>query len=301
MIESSKTVRNLREEFLSYARVEKGLSVNTVIAYDRDLKKFEKWLFRLFQRKIEETTRETIIEFFRFLHESNFAPRTRARITSTLRHFFKFLLVEGIIFEDPMRNIENPTYAKLLPRFLTPEELNLLMAQPNTMTDVGVRDRALLEVMYASGLRVSEVVALKLADVDLDKGLVLCFGKGSKERIVPIGRTALDWVSRYLVVRRRWLKGRIVDYLFIKPNGKFLSRQFVWKKIVAYGRSAGVGHVTPHILRHTFATHLLEHGADLRSVQVLLGHADLSTTEVYTHVTSERLREVYIKCHPRSS
>lgn len=294
-------VRNLREEFLSYARVEKGLSVNTVIAYDRDLKRFEKWLFGLFQRKIEETTRETLIEFFRFLHEAHFAPRTRARITSTLRHFFKFLLVDGVILEDPMINIENPVYTVPLPRFLTLEELNILLAQPNTMTDTGVRDRALLEVMYASGLRVSEVVALKLADVDLNKGIILCFGKGSKERIVPIGRAALDWLSRYLMVRRRWLNGRIVDFLFIKPNGKSLSRQFVWKQVVAYGRSAGLGHVTPHVLRHTFATHLLEHGADLRSVQVLLGHADLSTTEVYTHVTNERLREVYIKCHPRSS
>lgn len=301
MAESSGMIRDLRSEFLSYARVEKGLSVNTVIAYGRDLKKFEQWLSRVFQKRIEESTREIIIEFFRFLHESNFAPRTRARISSALRHFFKFLLLDEVIDEDPMLNVETPICARPLPQFLTSEELDLLMAQPNIATDVGVRDRALLEVMYASGLRVSEVISLKLADVDLDKGIVLCFGKGSKERVVPVGRPALDWVKRYLLVRREWLGGRIVDYLFITPRGKLLSRQSVWRKVVTYGRAAGLGHVTPHILRHTFATHLLEHGADLRSVQVLLGHADLSTTEVYTHVTNERLREIYIKCHPRSS
>ena len=201
---------------------------------------------------------------------------------------------------DPTVNVESPKAWQTLPKFLTAEEIERLMEEPDVTTDEGLRDRAMTELLYASGLRVSEMVSLTLADVNLEAGLVTCLGKGSKERQVPIGRSAIEWVRRWLPARRRILGDRPVDLLFVTAKGGPVTRQLYWRRLVAHGERAGLGRITPHMLRHTFATHLLEHGADLRSVQMMLGHSDVSTTQIYTHVTNERLRETLQRFHPRA-
>jgi integrase/recombinase XerD len=292
--------RDLKQDFLSYARVERGLSANTLEAYDRDLRKFEKWLQEKAGKSLAAADRDDVSSFLRQLRQEGLEANSVARQASTLRHFYRFLLLDGFISHDPTVAVESPKAWQTLPKFLTQEEVDLLLRQPDVDTEMGVRDRALLELLYASGLRVSEVAALRMSDVNLEAGLIQCLGKGSKERTVPLGRSAIGWVERYLPIRRRWLAGRSSARLFVTPHGRPLQRQALWKRVVGYGRRAGIGHVTPHMLRHTFATHLLEHGADLRSVQMMLGHADLTTTEIYTHVTDERLKEVYEKCHPRA-
>src|SRR5262249_30240735 len=183
--------------------------------------------------------------------------------------------------------------------FLTHEEVDKLLAQPDN-SDLGIRDRAMLQLLYATGMRVSELIGIKLADINLSTGLLTCLGKGSKERNVPFGREAQEALSRYLPVRAKFLRGKSTSSLFITPQGRSITRQQFWRSIVEYGERSGLGHITPHMLRHTFATHLLEHGADLRSVQIMLGHSDVSTTQIYTHVTNERLRKIYEQCHPRA-
>lgn len=292
--------RDLKQEFLNYVRVERGLSANTLAAYARDLKKFETWLSRERGKGIAAAEREDVSAFLQQLRRGGAEPSSVARQASTLRHFYRYLVADGFIKRDPTVEIETPRAWQTLPKFLTAEEVELLLEQPDVSSEVGIRDRAVLELLYASGLRVSEVAGLRLSDVDLDAGVVTCLGKGSKERAVPIGRSAIGWVTRYLPIRQKWLGQRTSSWLFITRRGRPLRRQMLWRRVVWYGRKAGLGHVTPHMLRHTFATHLLEHGADLRSVQLMLGHADISTTEVYTHVTDERLREVYEKFHPRA-
>jgi len=292
--------RDLKQDFLTYARVERGLSANTLEAYARDLAKFERWLGEAASKGLTTADRDDVAGFLRGLRQQGLDANSVARQASTLRHFYRFLLVDGFIKHDPTVSLESPKAWQTLPKFLTQEEVELLVNQPDVTTEIGVRDRALLEVLYASGLRVTEVAALRHSDVNLDAGLVLCLGKGSKERTVPLGRSAIGWIERYLPIRRKWLGQQSSSRLFITPRGRPLQRQALWKRVVSYGEQSGIGHVTPHMLRHTFATHLLEHGADLRSVQMMLGHADLTTTEIYTHVTNERLKEVYEKCHPRA-
>lgn len=292
--------RDVKHEFLTYARVERGLSANTLEAYSRDLRKFEAWLQEKAGKSLLAADRDDVAAFLRQLRQDGLEAASVARQASTLRHFYRFLLVDGFIKHDPTVTIENPKTWQTLPKFLTQEEVDWLLRQPDVNTEVGVRDRALLELLYASGLRVSEVTELRVSDVNLEMGVIQCLGKGSKERTVPLGRSALRWVERYLPIRQRWLGSQSSTRLFVTPRGRPLQRQSIWKRVVSYGRCAGIGHVTPHMLRHTFATHLLEHGADLRSVQMMLGHADLTTTQIYTYVTDERLREVYEKCHPRA-
>jgi integrase/recombinase XerD len=293
--------RDLKSDFLTYARVERGLSANTLEAYARDLQKYERWLGESAGKTPASADREDVMTFLRDLREQGLDVNSVARCASTLRHFYRFLLLDGYIKHDPTVNIESPKAWQTLPKFLTQEEVDRLLGQPDVTTDGGVRDRAILEVLYASGLRVSEVTALRSSDVNLEAGLIVCLGKGSKERSIPLGRSAITWIERYLPIRRKWLGQRSSPRLFITPNGGMLQRQSLWKRVVRYGQMAGIGHVTPHMLRHTFATHLLEHGADLRSVQMMLGHADLATTEIYTYVTNERLKEVYERFHPRAS
>jgi integrase/recombinase XerD len=209
-------------------------------------------------------------------------------------------LLDGHLKRDPSANLESPKSWQSLPKFLISEEVEKLLASPDISTITGVRDKAMLEVLYATGVRVSELVTLKLSDVNADLGLLVTLGKGSKERTVPMGQSAVRWVRRYLSVRPKLLGGKESPLLFLTSKGHQISRQAFWKLIVNYGENAGIGHITPHLLRHSFATHLLENGADLRSVQMMLGHSDISTTQIYTHITNERLREIYRKFHPRA-
>lgn len=292
--------RDLVREFLTYLRIERGLSANTIEAYRRDLERVAAWAQAERQKDLLSLSREDIREFLRWMNEQGLEAKSVARCIVTLRNFFKFLILDGVLKSDPTINLETPRSWQMLPRFLTIEEVNLLLEQPDVTRDIGVRDRAILEILYATGLRASEVIALRLGDVDLDKGVVICLGKGSKERLVPLGRSAIEWVLKYLPIRQRWLGQKTSPWLFISPRGRPLTRQALWKLVARYGRTAGLGRVMPHMLRHTFATHLLEHGADLRSVQMMLGHSDLSTTQVYTYITNERLRQIYDHCHPRA-
>jgi len=291
--------RDLLEDFLNYLRVERGLSANTLDSYRTDLKKLLAFA-QSRDKELVSVERADMTDFLQHLRQMGLDPRSIARILTAVRGFYKFLLLDEIIAYDPTVNIESPKQWQTLPKFLTPEEIEKLLEQPDEKTDIGKRDRAMLEVLYATGLRVSELVSLKMSDVNLELGLVSCLGKGSKERNIPLGRSAIAKVRSYLPARESLLAGNRSPFLFVTSRGGQVTRQAFWKIIVDYGRQAGIGHVSPHMLRHSFATHLLEHGADLRSVQLMLGHSDISTTQIYTHVTNERLREVFQKYHPRA-
>jgi integrase/recombinase XerD len=239
--------------------------------------------------------------FLRTLHQGGLDPKSVARALVAVRGFFRFLLQDGHLNRDPSSNLETPKSWQLLPRFLMPDEVARLLDAPDISTDLGLRDKAMLEVLYATGLRVTELVTLASGNVNLDLGFLTVFGKGGKERAVPLGATAIEWVRNYQSIRPRLLtRDKTVAALFLTDGGHALSRQAFWKLIVSYGEKVGIGHITPHLLRHSFATHLLENGADLRSVQMMLGHSDISTTQIYTHITNERLREIYQKFHPRA-
>jgi integrase/recombinase XerD len=290
--------------FLTHVRVEKGLSANTVSAYRRDLVKFEEFAKKK-KLALGKITRDDLVDFLASLYRQKLESRTVARHQVTLRNFFRFGLVQELITTDPSLNLESPKIRRSLPGYLRLEELERLLAQPDDKTAIGLRDHAMLEVLYSTGLRVSELVHLRVMDLDRSAGCVRCIGKGDKERIVPIGKKALALVERYLKEARAKLVGKgkqiSANTLFINRRGGSLSRVGVWKILSAYGRRAGlrVG-LTPHMLRHSFATHLLERGADLRSVQLMLGHSDISTTQIYTHVVEERLKQVYKAHHPRA-
>jgi integrase/recombinase XerD len=290
--------------FLTHVRVEKGLSPNTVSAYRRDLIKFEEFAKKR-KLALEKIPRDELVDFLASLYRQKLESRTVARHQVTLRNFFRFALVQELITTDPSLNLESPKIRRSLPGYLRLEELERLLAQPDDKTPLGLRDHAMLEVLYSTGLRVSELVHLRVMDLDRAAGCVRCIGKGDKERIVPIGKKALALVERYLKEARAKLVGKgkqiSVSTLFINRRGGSLSRVGVWKILSAYGRKARlrVG-LTPHMLRHSFATHLLERGADLRSVQLMLGHSDISTTQIYTHVVEERLKQVYKAHHPRA-
>jgi integrase/recombinase XerD len=288
--------------FLTHVKVEKGLSVNTVAAYQRDLAKFN-----VFAQKrklaLEAVTRDDLVDFLAGLYREKLESRTVARHLVTLRNFFRFAQIQEIITTDPSLNLESPKIRRTLPGYLRLEEVERLLAQPDAKTAAGLRDRAMLEVLYSTGLRVSELTSLRVTDLDSKVGCIRCIGKGDKERIVPAGRKALSMVEKYLRDARPELLGKGVSSpaLFVNRRGHSLSRVGVWKILSAYGRRAGLRvALTPHMLRHSFATHLLERGADLRSVQLMLGHADISTTQIYTHVVEERLKQIYKAHHPRA-
>ncbi len=289
----------LESRFLSYLRVERGLSPNTLTAYQNDLDKLSTFA-KTIGKDLLSLERDDISQFIRYLNERGLESKSIARTLVTVRNLYKFLLLDGFIKRDPSVNIETPKSWQSLPKFLATHEVERLLETPDITRDVGIRDKAMLEVLYATGLRVSELVALKINDLNLDLGFLITFGKGSKERTVPLGKSALEWVRKYLPVRHQLLGNRSSNILFINRNAQPLSRQTFWKIIVGYGEKAKIGHITPHLLRHSFATHLLENGADLRSVQMMLGHSDISTTQIYTHITNERLREIYKKYHPRA-
>jgi integrase/recombinase XerD len=285
-------------------RVEKGLSANTISAYKRDLNKFEGFT-RKRKLNLESVGRDDLVDFLAGLYRQKLESRTVARQLVTLRNFFRFAQIQGLIAEDPSINLESPKIRRHLPGYLRLEEVEKLLEQPDSKTPTGLRDRAMLEVLYSTGLRVSELIGLGVNDLDAKVGCVRCIGKGDKERIVPVGKKALGMVDKYLREGRpqllRTAKASSGPALFVNRRGAALSRVGVWKILSAYGRRAGLRiALTPHMLRHSFATHLLERGADLRSVQLMLGHADISTTQIYTHVVEERLKQIYKAHHPRA-
>lgn len=291
--------------FLTHVKVEKGLSVNTYEAYKRDLAKFQVFAQK---RKLElaKITRDDLVDFLASLYRQKLESKTVARHLVTLRNFFRFAQIQEAITEDPAVNLESPKIRKSLPGYLRLEEVERLLQQPDGTTAFGLRDRAMLEVLYSTGLRVSELTGLKVSDIDTKVGCVRCIGKGDKERVVPVGKKALAIVERYLrdgrpEIVRGTRVGASSPFLFVNRRGGKISRVGVWKILSNYGKQAGLRtSLTPHMLRHSFATHLLERGADLRSVQLMLGHSDISTTQIYTHVVEERLKQVYKAHHPRA-
>jgi integrase/recombinase XerD len=291
--------RDLVREYVLYLQVEKGLAANSVESYRRDLARMKAWAEAL-GREPQALDKLDMTQFVMSLSREGLAARSVARTLSAARGFFRYLLLDGHVRVDPTAEVASPQGEQKLPRFLSQEEVERLLEAPDTSNPEGVRDRAMIEVLYATGLRVSELVGLTKSSVDLDTGVLFCMGKGSKQRRVPVGRSAVEWLQRYAAARRALLAGRESPRLFVGYLGRLITRQVFYKTITAHAERAGVDGVTPHVLRHSFATHLLEHGADTRSVQAMLGHADLATTQIYTHVTRERLRTVYERHHPRA-
>lgn len=287
--------------FLTHIRVEKGLSPNTVSAYSRDLRGFSAFAAKN-RRSLASISRDDIVDYLGSLYSRKLDSRSVARQLVTLRNFFRFALAEHLVTADPTLNLESPRTRKSLPVFLSSDEVERLLKEPDATNPLGLRDKAMLELLYATGLRVSELINLRPADLELRMGYLRCIGKGDKERLVPIGRKAKDTIERYLSESRpTLLRGRPSPFLFLNSRGGRISRVGFWKILAAYGRRAGFRRrLSPHKLRHSFATHLLERGADLRSVQLLLGHADISTTQIYTHVVQERLKQIYRAHHPRA-
>ena len=287
--------------FISYLRVEKGLSDNTIQSYRRDMGKFSEFAGR---RKLDTPgiRRTDVVDFLAMLYRKGLDSRSVARHLVTIRHFFRFSLLEGFIKDDPAATIESPKFRQSLPSFLNVEEVNHLLAQPDLSSIAGLRDKAMIELMYSTGLRVSELVGIRVGDVQMEAGCLRCIGKGNKERLVPVGKKALGIVEEYLKQSRPELLGDGSSaFMFINRKGRPMSRIAFWKLLSEYGRKAGLRKaLTPHMLRHSFATHLLDRGADLRSVQMMLGHSDISTTQIYTHVVEERLKQVYKAHHPRA-
>ena len=291
-------------EFLAYLNYEKGLSANTQAAYRRDLHKLAGFLHERYDREVDVDciTKQNIMDFLTGQLEEGAATSTLARTLSSIKTFVKFLLLEEKIELNPVSDLETPRVKRSLPRVLTVAEVDRLMEQPDVLKHLGLRDRAMLELMYGTGIRVSEMLSLQKEDINMRVGFLRCMGKGMKERIVPVNQTAIDWVRRYVVRSRNYLvKNPMEKTLFLNVRGNKMSRQGYFKILRGYADKAGIKkEVTPHTLRHSFATHMLENGADLRAVQELLGHSDISTTQIYTHLTQSRLREVYQQYFPRA-
>ncbi len=290
--------------YLTHVQVEKGLASNTLSAYRRDMAKFEDFAKKR-KLALNAVKRDDLVDFLASLYRQKLESKTVARHLVTLRNFFRHAQVQGLISEDPTAHLESPKIRRSLPGYLRLEEVEKLLELPDQKTPLGLRDRAMLEVLYSTGLRVSELTSLRITDLDMKVGCVRCIGKGDKERLVPVGRKALGIVERYLRDGRTALigpgRGSAGAFLFVNRRGGRISRVGVWKIFSAYGRKAGLRvPLTPHMLRHSFATHLLERGADLRSVQLMLGHSDISTTQIYTHVVEERLKQIYKAHHPRA-
>jgi integrase/recombinase XerD len=294
-------MNELIEQFLSYISVEKGMANNTLSSYKRDLFKFADFLKSKKIYSIEQVSRQMINSFMMAERERGLGSNSVSRELACIKSFFKFLLKENMVKEDAANIIESPKLWKKLPFTLSVEEIEVLLNAPNVRDPIEARDKACLELMYATGMRVSELVNLKIDDINIDVGFAKCFGKGSKERIVPFGRKAKESLERYLEKSRpQFLKKNISNSLFLTRLSKPMSRQMFWKIIKKYVKIARIKKkVTPHSLRHSFATHILERGADLRIVQEMLGHSDISTTQIYTHVSKDRLKSIHQKFHPR--
>jgi integrase/recombinase XerD len=288
------------DAYLDHLRVERRLAPLSVESYSRDLAALAGFA-EARQLPLEQVTRQDLEAFVRSLMSAGLSPRSAARAVACVRGFFRFLVLDRRLESSPADDLRAPRAWPALPRFLTTDEVDRLLAAPDVATDKGLRDRAMIELLYATGLRVSELVALRPPDLNLEAGYLSCIGKGSKERLVPMGDEAVAWVRRYLRDGRpALLKGRASPRLFVNTRGGSLSRVGFWKILKSYAIRAGLpGDLSPHVLRHSFATHLLDRGADLRAIQMMLGHADLSTTQIYTHVLDARMRAVYEKFHPR--
>ena len=289
------------DAFLDYLSVERGLSRNTIEAYFLDTRDFLRFLADR-RTSLKEVDRNRINEFLQYLYIDK-SPRSVGRKIVTLRTFYRFLLQDGYVDHDPTETLESPKTWQTLPKYLSQEEVETLLAQPNLEKTLGLRDRTMLEVLYATGLRVTELVSIKARDINLKVGIIQTVGKGDKERFVPLGDTAKSFIERYKEIAYPLLKKKnpSIPYFFISQKGTPLSRQHFWLLIKKYGQQAGLkSTLSPHVLRHSFATHLLENGADLRSVQIMLGHVSISTTQIYTHITRERLRKIYDEFHPLS-
>lgn len=292
----------LVDAYLSHLSVERRLSLNTVESYGRDLAQLSAFAAGV-GRPVEQLDRRALEQLVRQLMGEGRSPRSVARAVACYRGFYRFLVVSRHHQENPAADLRAPRAFKTLPKFLSIEEVDRLLASPDTSNARGVRDRALIELFYATGLRVSEMVALRQQDLNLESGYLTCTGKGRKQRLVPIGDAASAWLTQYITeARPALLKRRSSPRLFVNARGgSGLSRVGFWKIVKAHGRHAGLPRVlSPHVLRHSFATHLLERGADLRAIQMMLGHSDLSTTQIYTHILDARLRAVYDKFHPRT-
>ena len=292
----------LLDEFCDNLWLEDGLSRNTLDSYRRDLEKFAQWLERHHVLSVIQTSHGDIQGYLADLVVTQKArPSSTSRNISSLKRLFRYLLRQGKIAADPTLQIDTPELPRNLPKSLTEQDIERLLDTPDSQTPLGLRDRTMFEVLYATGLRVSELVTLRITQVSLDMGVVRVMGKGSKERLVPLGEEALDWLGRYLAEGREVLLDKQVsDALFVTARGEGMTRQMFWYLIKKYAKQCGLSKpLSPHTLRHAFATHLLNHGADLRVVQMLLGHADISTTQIYTHVARERLKQLHAQHHPR--
>jgi integrase/recombinase XerD len=286
------------EAFLNDLWLEFGLSANTLAAYNSDLKQFDRWLKN---KPLTDVGELDITLFFQFRQQQGTVARSAARILSTLRRFYGYLLRENQISQNPTQLLDAPKLGRSLPESLSEEEVEALLYAPNTSQTLGFRDRTMLELLYATGLRVSELVELRFQQVNFRQGCLRLSGKGDKERLVPFGEDAQDWLDQFVSGARKDILGvRQSDYLFITARGSHMTRQAFWHIIKRYAKAAGIAkELSPHTIRHAFATHLLNHGADLRVVQLLLGHSDLSTTQIYTHIAQQRLKELHSKFHPR--
>jgi integrase/recombinase XerD len=289
----------LLDSFIDHLWLEDGLSKNTLESYRQDLTTFALWLTP--QHKQLLTVRQADIQQYLAVRFPQSKPRSIGRLIASLRRFYRYLLRENQVSQDPTLQIESPKLPRSLPKSLNEDEVVALLKAPNVMGAAGLRDRAMLELLYACGLRVSELVGIKVTEVSLSDGVVRVTGKGSKTRLVPMGEEAVDWLSRYIKESRSTiLQKRLCDALFVTNRGEAMTRQAFWYLIKRYALLAGITkHMSPHVLRHAFATHLLNHGADLRVVQMLLGHSDISTTQIYTHVARERLKQLHSMHHPR--
>lgn len=292
----------LLEMYINYLAAVRGLSENSREAYYRDLKKYFTFLDQNRLHEIANVTDSHIVRYLSWLKDEGLSERSIARHFSAVKGFHRYLHDEGIVQDDPTIRLESPKKGQHLPEVMSFEEVERLLAQPDESDPLGLRNKTMLETLYASGMRVSELISLRVKDLNLEKGFSWCLGKGEKERVVPLGESAIRSIKRYLRESRPILmKDRYSEYLFVSRFGKNMTRQACWKIIKKYLKRAGLSeNISPHTLRHSFATHLLEHGADLRSLQLMLGHSDISTTQIYTHVSTKRLKEVYDEFHPRA-
>jgi integrase/recombinase XerD len=298
--ETSEFLTRYLPTYVDYLTVEKGLAKNSVESYARDLRHFGHWL-QAGGIEMAAVTRLHLVRYFQSLRSSGISPRSVSRALAAIRGFYRFALAERFIASDPTENVESPKLWTTLPKTLAPDEVEALLAAPDMASPLGVRDHAMLELLYATGLRVSELVRVRIDELVLDAGFLRAIGKGSKERIVPFGDTAREAILHYIEKVRPLFDKHADPSLFLTVRGRRMTREMFWKTITKHARAAGIkARISPHVLRHSFATHLLENGADLRSVQMMLGHSDISTTQIYTHISRARLQKIYETYHPRA-